>query len=57
MHAGHASVWFHALSLSTSGRAMSTNDAMYDLAEHRDDTARAVAIARVRAARRRTPAW
>lgn len=46
MQTGHASVWFHALSMSTSARAMSTNDAMYDLDEHRDDTARAVAIAR-----------
>jgi hypothetical protein len=46
MRAGHASIWFHALSMSTSARAMTTNDAMYDLAEHRDDTAKAVAIAR-----------
>ena len=46
MHAGHASVWFHALSLSTSGRAMSRNDAMYELAEHRHDTAQAVSIAK-----------
>ena len=57
MHAGHASVWFHALSLSTSGRAMATNDAMYDLAEHRDDTAQAVAIAQEGARSSRTPAW
>jgi hypothetical protein len=46
MRAGHASIWFHALSMSTSGGAMSTNVAMFDLADHRDDTARAVAIAR-----------
>lgn len=46
MRAGHASIWFHALSMSTSARAMTTNDAMYELAEDREDTARAVAVAR-----------
>ncbi len=46
MLAGHASVWFHALGPTTSGRAMSTNDQLFEIGEHPNDFALVVALAR-----------
>ena len=44
MNAGHALVWFHALSHSSTHRAMDANTLVYDLAEHPDDISLGVEI-------------